>query len=197
MDNEGKIKNLLNECHHPECADSRWLRYCPVEAADADGVAGKTVKNLDKILYGTPKFDKGGFYYRGDHDGKMFYRTFHHEYMPADTVSLIGYQQRTVVSHEQKSHPTCDVYHVITEWYIPDEDRIDGVYRHEYALECYSEQIVATVTEYDLSVEVMENTAERDTPSFVDRPMTGYDHSQLEKLINDIHSLEYAQAHET
>lgn len=185
---------LKEECGHVECADTRWSRYCTIEAADIDGDAGIVIDKLNELLYNTPEFERGNYFYRADNTQRFFSRTYHQEYFPQELTSVIGYQQRTTISHERLSNPVRQIYHISTEWYISDEDHIDGVYRSDYTIEQYPPSLImATINEYDLSTRLLTESAERSSTARTDRPMTGYDHQQLHRLLTDIESLEFAE----
>lgn len=186
---------LTEECYHEQCSDTRWSRYCSIEATDVDGDAGVVLDQLNTLLYGTPTFERGGFFYQADNDSQHFSRSFSHEYFPDELTAVVGYQQQTTISHEQLTGPSRQAYRVVSEWYISDEDSVDGVYRTEFYIEQYpGSRLMATVTEYDLSMASFEDADNMQANSRVDRPMTGYDHQQLHRLLSDVGNLQLAEA---
>lgn len=186
---------LQEECFHDVCAKSRWLRYCTREAVDQDGDLGEVIDQLNYSLYGTPTFERGGFSYRGEIGHQQFTRVYEQEYLPSDLTSVIGYRLLTTISHSRLKQPSREVYQIAAEWYMADEDEVSESYRTEYCIEKFeSGAVMATITELDLVADTASLPAdEMPSSRFVDRPMTGYDHQQLGRLLTDINSLQVAE----
>lgn len=183
-------QSLNEQCYHPECTETRWLRYCPIEGRDSDGYVSTVVSQLEYILKNQRLFENGKVSYEVDDKDELYTLNLTQHNMPEDLVQVIGYTYYVAIQYEKVSDPSRQIYRVISEWVIPDEDIVSDGYRTEYCIELYPGRLHATITEYDITISDKQVDGASPTQARADRLMTPYDHQQLSALLSNIENLD-------
>jgi len=174
----------LDKCEH-----GTRLEYCNKELLDDDSdiavVTGKLETIVESVRQGSVEFSC-----TTDSDILAMKRGFQYDFPASSEHDIFGTRESVEIEIENHKTPERRVYSVVSSWRLAGADFLSSTIKRMYTIEIYpGGGSQYTVTEMDIQADEAQTD---ESVHYVDRPMLGYDATELAKLLQRVHDVELA-----